>query len=155
MRKTELLGPSPAPRLMSVMRRRAHEANGKASPRPIATRRSPKRDPHVTAGRSGSARPGAAARDCAAGANAGTLGAVLEAPALVAGLDDVAVVGERSSNALDQVCSREIPGAGLRANQDNDGMAFRQGVSDNQPSGSPPHFLLILGTEHCPCWFNG
>jgi hypothetical protein len=28
-------------------------------------------------------------------------------------------------------------GAGLRANQDNDGMAFRQGVADDQPSGSP------------------
>src|ERR1700726_4622670 len=29
-----------------------------------------------------------------------------------------------------------IQGAGLRANQDNDGMAFRQGVADDQPSGS-------------------
>src|SRR5258707_15343701 len=63
------------------------------SPATLAVIRS-EADPHVTAGRSGSARPGAAGRDCAAGANAGTLGAVLEAPALVAGLDDVAVVGE-------------------------------------------------------------
>jgi hypothetical protein len=30
----------------------------------------------------------------------------------------------------------EIQGAGLRANQDDDGMAFRQGVADDQPSGS-------------------
>src|ERR1700746_3149071 len=30
----------------------------------------------------------------------------------------------------------EIQGAGLRANQGNDGMAFRQGVADDQPSGS-------------------
>jgi hypothetical protein len=30
----------------------------------------------------------------------------------------------------------ENQGAGLRANQDNDGMAFRQGVADDQPSGS-------------------
>ena len=60
------------------------------------------------------------------GTNAGTLGAVLEAPALVAGLDDVAVVGE----AIEQrprscLLPGEIQGAGLRANQDNDGMAFR------------------------------
>jgi hypothetical protein len=30
----------------------------------------------------------------------------------------------------------EIQGAGLRANQDNDGMAVRQGVADDQPSAS-------------------
>lgn len=30
----------------------------------------------------------------------------------------------------------EIQGAGLRANPGNDGMAFRQGVADDQPSGS-------------------
>jgi hypothetical protein len=40
------------------------------------------------------ARPGAVGRDCVAGVNAGRLGAILEAPTLVAGLDDVPVVGE-------------------------------------------------------------
>jgi hypothetical protein len=58
-------------------------------------------------------------------------------PTLVAGLDDVAAVGE----AIEQrprscLLLGRIQGAGLRANQDNDGMAFRQGVADDQPSGS-------------------
>ena len=58
-------------------------------------------DPRFVTGTDGSARPGGAGRGCAAGASVGRLGAVvssssavLEAPAFVAGLDDVAVMGE-------------------------------------------------------------
>ena len=40
-----------------------------------------------------------------------------------------------TSIALDHVYSRQI-GARLRANHGHDGMAFRQGVADDQPSGS-------------------
>lgn len=85
----------------------------------------PKGTPMLRLGRSGSARPGAAGRDCAAGANAGTLGAILEAPALVAGLDDVPVVGE----AIEQrPRSCLLPGrsrARAFERTNNDGMAFR------------------------------
>ena len=82
------------------------------------------------------ARPGAVGRDCAAGANAGTLGAVLkrQLSLLVSTMSQWWV--RRSSNALDQA---PLPGRsrarGLRAHQDNDGMAC-QGVADDQPSGS-------------------
>ena len=43
-----------------------------------------------------------------------------------------------SSRASPSIMSApgEIQGAGLRANQGNDEMAFRQGVADDQPSGS-------------------
>jgi hypothetical protein len=40
-----------------------------------------------------------------------------------------------TSIALGHVYSRQI-GARLRTNQGHDGMAFRQGVADNQPCGS-------------------
>ena len=83
-------------------------------------------------------------------ANAGTPGAVLEAPALVARLDDVAVAGEAIKQRPRSCLLPGIQGAGLRANQDNDGRRFA-GVPDNQPSGSPcctqnknPHFELDL-----------
>src|SRR3984885_13339914 len=58
-------------------------------------------DPILETGAAGSARPGEAGLGCAAGASGDRWravivrsGAVLEAPTLIAGLDDVAVVGE-------------------------------------------------------------
>ena len=55
--------------------------------------------PPIAADRSGIARPGAAGR-VAPGRVRGMLGAVLEAPAFVSSLDDVAVMGE----AIEQRC---------------------------------------------------
>src|SRR5271157_5920244 len=70
-------------------------------PRGAHSRSASNIDPCFVKGADGSARPGGAGRGCAAEASAGRRGAgvprsgaVLEAPALVAGLDDVAVMRE-------------------------------------------------------------
>jgi hypothetical protein len=59
----------------------------------------------------------------------------------------------RSSNAVDHVRSPGIQGARLRANQDNDGMAFRQGVADEAVRFRPLHptrtFVFDLDLHWC------
>src|SRR6202167_6640296 len=90
------------PRLVSLMFpygvRNAHTCQSASN---FAPRSASKIDPILETGAAGSARPGEAGLGCAAGASADRWragivrsGAVLEAPTLIAGLDDVAVVGE-------------------------------------------------------------
>ncbi len=91
-----------------------------------------------------SARPGGAGRVCAAGASAsyggavfGRSGAVLEAPALVAGLDDVAVMGEAVETEADELLvSVHDSGPGLAPDvQDN---LFKPFITTKARPGARP-----------------